>query len=79
MFGAGSVPDALWPFAKDAGMDRPIFERALADHALQDWIVGQAMAAEKRWHVDATPSFVINGKVYAGDMSANEFATILAS
>ena len=66
VFGAGSVPDALWPLAKDAGMDRATFERALADDALQDWIVGQALAAQKRWNVDATPSFVINGKALRG-------------
>jgi protein-disulfide isomerase len=77
VFGAGSVPDALWPLASDAGMDRAAFDRALADTGLQDWIVGRARDAESRWHVDATPSFVINGKLYTGAMSANEFAIIL--
>ena len=79
VFGAGSVPDALWPLAKDAGMARPTFDRALADDGLRDWIVGRALDAQTRWHVDATPSFVINGKLYTGAMSASEFATILAS
>jgi protein-disulfide isomerase len=77
VFGAGSVPDALWPLASDAGMDRATFDRALADTGLQDWIVGRARDAESRWHVDATPSFVINGKLYTGAMSASEFAIIL--
>ena len=77
VFGAGSVPDALWPLASDAGMDRPTFDRALADTGLQDWIVGRARDAQSRWHVDATPSFVIKGKLYAGAMSAKEFAIIL--
>ena len=31
VFGAGSVSDALWALAKDAGMDRPTFDQALAD------------------------------------------------
>jgi protein-disulfide isomerase len=79
VFGAGSVSDTLWALAKDAGMDRATFERALADDGLRDWIVGQALDAQKRWHVDATPSFVINGRLYAGALSASEFATILAS
>ena len=77
LFGAGSVPDALWPLAADAGMDRTTFDRALADSKLQDWIVQRALDAEQRWHVDATPSFVINGKLYKGAMSAGEFAIIL--
>jgi protein-disulfide isomerase len=79
VFGAGSIPDALWPLAADAGLDRPTFDRALADTGLQDWIVGRTRDAESRWHVDATPSFVINGKLYTGAMSASEFAVILGS
>jgi protein-disulfide isomerase len=77
VFGAGSVPDALWPLASDAGMDRTTFDRALADDGLRDWIVDRARDAQARWHVTATPSFVINGKLYAGAMSASEFAVIL--
>ena len=77
VFGAGSVADALWPLAGDAGMDRTTFDRALADSALQDWIVQRALDAEQRWHVDATPSFVITGKLYTGAMTAGEFAIIL--
>ena len=46
VFGAGSVADALWPLASDAGMDRATFDRALADTGLQDWIVGRALDAE---------------------------------
>ncbi|MFZ0021810.1 MAG: thioredoxin domain-containing protein [Acetobacteraceae bacterium] len=79
VFGAGSVPDALWALAKDAGMARPTFEQALSDDGLRDWIVGRALDAQRRWHVDATPSFVINGRLYTGALSATEFATILAS
>jgi len=79
VFGAGSVADSLWALASDAGMDRPTFDGAIADTGLQDWIVGRALDAEHRWHVDATPSFVIRGRLYKGAMSASEFATILGS
>ena len=77
VFGAGSVADSLWPLAADAAMERATFDRALADDSLRDWIVGRALDAQKRWHVDATPSFVINGKLYTGAMSASQFAIIL--
>ena len=63
--------------AEKVGMDRTTFDRALADDGLRDWIVDRARDAQARWHVTATPSFVINGKLYAGAMSANEFAVIL--
>ncbi len=79
LFGAGSVADALWPMASDAAMDRATFDAALADTGLQDWIVGRALQAERRWHVDATPSFLIDGKRYTGAMSAEQFAKILGS
>lgn len=79
LFGAGSVADSLWPLAGDTGMDRPTFDRALDDAGLQDWIVQRALDAERQWHVDATPSFVIDGRLYSGAMSAARFATILGS
>ena len=79
VFGAGSVADSLWQLAGDAGMDRSTFDKALGDTGLQDWIVGRALDAQARWHVDATPSFIVNGKLYKGDMSPAEFATILRS
>ena len=70
--------DALWRLANDAGMDRATFERAVVDTELRDWIVGQAMDAESRWHVSATPSFLIADRVYEGAMPASEFARLLA-
>jgi protein-disulfide isomerase len=79
LFGAGSVADSLWLLANEAGMDRPTFDRALGDAGLQDWIVQRALDAEQHWHVDATPSFVVDGKLYSGAMSAAKFATILGS
>jgi protein-disulfide isomerase len=78
-FGGGSVADALWPLAGEAGMDRSTFDRSLGDSGLKEWIVGRALDAQSRWHVSATPSFVINGKLYAGAISADEFAIILGS
>lgn len=69
----------LWLLASDAGMERETFGQALVDTALRDWIVGQAMEAESRWHVSATPSFLIGGRLYEGAMPASEFARILAS
>jgi protein-disulfide isomerase len=70
--------EELWPFAADGGMARTTFDRAVIDTGLRDWIVGRATDAESRWQVEATPSFVIDGKVYEGAMSAAEFVAILA-
>jgi protein-disulfide isomerase len=76
-FATGDLQEALWQVASQHGMDRQTFEQAITDTDLRNWIVGRAMDAEKRWNVDATPSFLVNGKLYTGDMSASEFARIL--
>lgn len=77
-YGAGGdAQNALWTTASQSGMDRATFEKAIADTDLRDCIVGRALDAEKRWNVDATPSFLVNGRLYTGDMSATEFAKVL--
>jgi protein-disulfide isomerase len=69
--------DALWLLAQDAGMDRTTFDRAIANTRLRDWILSRAQDAQSRWNVNATPSFLIDGKLYEGAMSATDFASIL--
>lgn len=68
----------LWLLAADAGMDRPTFDRAIADTDLRAWILGRVMDAENDWRVDATPSFLVDGKLHVGAFSAPEFEAILA-
>ena len=69
--------DALWLLAQDAGMDRTAFDRAIANTQLRDWILSRAQDAQSRWNVNATPSFLIDGKLYEGAMSAADFSSIL--
>ncbi len=64
---------ALWQMAALAGMDRPTFDAAIGDNALRDWILAQQTMAEKKWKIDATPSFVINGHMVAGEMPYAQF------
>jgi protein-disulfide isomerase len=78
-YGSKSIADALWLRASDAGMDRGNFDKAIADTRLRDWIVSRATDAQKRWNVDATPGFVIDGKLYEGAMSADAFSQLLGS
>jgi protein-disulfide isomerase len=67
----------LWDMAALAGMTRPTFDAAITDNALQDWILARQSAAEKKYGIDATPSFVINGKKYSGEMSYADFVKLL--
>ncbi|HSU06386.1 MAG TPA: DsbA family protein [Acetobacteraceae bacterium] len=67
----------LWNMAALAGMNRPTFEAAIGDSALQSWILAQQNNAEKKYQIDATPSFVVNGKKYSGEMSYSDFVKLL--
>jgi protein-disulfide isomerase len=75
-------PDAnhteeIWKTAGLAGMSRATFDKAIADTKLKDWILKQQQAAQTRWKIDSTPSFVIDGKKYAGEMSYADFVKLI--
>nr|WP_294544332.1 thioredoxin domain-containing protein [uncultured Rhodopila sp.] len=73
------VADQLWKTAALAGMSRPTFEKALQDTALRDWILQQQQADSDKWHIDSTPSFVVNAQKYAGEMSYDAFRKLIPS
>ena len=73
-FGAGKkYPQKLWEVAALAGMDRATYEAAFHDTALQAWILAGQKHAETKWKIDATPSFVIDGRMVAGEMPYDSF------
>jgi protein-disulfide isomerase len=77
-FAQGVNPtDELWKTAALAGMTRATFDQAIADTALKTWILQQQANAQKVWSIDSTPSFVVNGKMYAGEMSFDAFRKLL--
>jgi protein-disulfide isomerase len=69
--------DQLWKTAALAGMSRPTFDKAIADTGLRDWIVQTQQADTDKWKIDSTPSFVINGQKYAGEMSYDTFSKLI--
>ncbi len=59
-------------------MSRPTFDKAIADTGA----AGLDPAAADRptpdkWKIDSTPSFVINGQKYAGEMSYDAFRKLI--
>ncbi len=72
-----NTTDELWKLAALAGMSRTTFEQAIADENLKSWILQQQQADQDRWKIDSTPSFVINGQKYAGDMSYDAFRKLI--
>jgi protein-disulfide isomerase len=69
--------DEIWKIAALAGMSRDTFNAAIADTGLKNWILTQQKQDEQAFHIDSTPSFVINGKKYAGEMGYDAFVKAL--
>ena len=69
--------DEIWKLAALAGMSRDTFNQAIADAALRDWILKQQQKDQDLYKIDSTPSFVIDGKKYAGEMSYDAFRKLL--
>ncbi len=72
-----NTTDELWKTAALAGMSRATFDQAVADDTLKNWILQQQADDQKQWNIDATPSFVINGQKYSGEMSFDAFRKLV--
>ncbi len=72
--------ESIFKYAALAGMDRPTYDAALANDKLKNFILQGQQEAETMYHVNATPTFIINGKPYPGAMEYPDFlATINAA
>jgi protein-disulfide isomerase len=71
--------DELWKMAALAGMGRPTFDAAIANQELKTFILQEQDEATKKWQVDSTPSFIINGRKEAGEMSFDTFAKLVSN
>jgi protein-disulfide isomerase len=79
-FGRGNDPtEELWKIAGLAGMSRTTFDKAVADKELRDWILSEQKADSDKWKIDSTPSFVVNGQKYAGEMNYEAFRKLIPS
>ena len=71
--------ESIFKYAALAGMDRPTYDAALANDKLKAFIMQEQQEAETKYHVDSTPTFIINGKSYPGAMEYDDFAAAVAS
>ena len=75
--------DELARMAALAGMPREAFNRAIADVELRNWILTRQDEGQKKYGIDATPTFVFNGRGAhdrreAGALGFDAFARIVA-
>ena len=69
--------EEIWKTAGLAGMNRSTFDKAIADDALKTWIIKQQQAFTDKWKIDSTPSFVIDGKKFVGEMNFDAFRKLI--
>ncbi len=69
--------DSIYKYAALAGMDEATYNAALADTKLKEFILQGQQQAEQLDHIDATPTFIINGRMYPGAMAYDDFAAIV--
>ncbi len=69
--------EELWKTAGLAGMSRQTFDKAVSDSDLRNWILKQQQADQDKWKIDSTPSFVIDGQKYAGEMDYDAFRKLI--
>jgi len=62
-----------------AGLSRPAFDAAIADKALEQFILAGQQKAEDEYHVDSTPTFVANGRPHAGEMTYPAFSAFIGA
>jgi protein-disulfide isomerase len=68
----------IYKYAALAGMGFGNFQAALSNDKLKAFILQERNDAETNFHVDATPTFVINGKIFPGAMEYDDFAKTVA-
>jgi protein-disulfide isomerase len=56
-----------------AGMPRETFDKVTNDASLKAEILAAQADVEKKYNIDATPTFVSNGKSHSGEMTYDEF------
>lgn len=71
--------NAIKTIAKLGGMSEDQVDKCIADSGLLNEINARKDEALNRYKVDSTPSFIIGGKLYSGDMPYDEFAKLLSA
>ena len=62
----------MFAIAKQAGFTQQTFDQCLANHQLEQGLVGERTRATQKFNVNSTPTFFINGKVFRGALTSEE-------
>ncbi|MBP1850273.1 protein-disulfide isomerase [Rhizobium halophytocola] len=75
----GDVKGAMLQQSKIAGFTQESFNACLTNQELAGQVTAIRDRAAKEFGVNATPTFMIDGKAYAGDMSVDEMSALIDS
>ena len=75
----GNVRNALLQSVKLAGYSQQTFEATLTNQKLLDDVNATAKRGADEFGVNSTPTFLINGKKYSGDMSVESMSKLFDS
>ncbi len=68
---------ALKQLARLGGMSEEAANACLADKSVDDAVLRARLEGQDKYSVRSTPSFIVNGKLYAGERSVEDFAQII--
>ena len=69
--------NALKKYALLYGLSEEMFDNILNDKELEEWILSMRVDGAKKFNIQSTPSFIINGEVHSGNMSFSKFEKLL--
>jgi protein-disulfide isomerase len=68
---------ALEQFAVAGGLPRDQVRACLNDPAMENAVLQMRLDGQNRFDIGSTPTFIINGRAYAGSRTVDEFAAII--
>ena len=74
---ASDPEKALRQLAQLGGLGADQIDACLADKALEEAVLQARLEGQEKFKIESTPSFIIDGKTYAGDQSADKFAELI--
>jgi len=69
--------EAVARIGRAAGMTDETLEACFNNQQVVDGVIAERLQAEQEYQISSTPSFIIDGKVYRGGMSAEEMGRIV--
>jgi len=69
--------NALKNYGALFGVSEEAFNSCMENENITDFILEQRIEGVEEYDISSTPTFIINGEIYAGNMSINEFDEII--